>query len=261
MQGPARFVLLLVLAIAATPAAAQERDFCANRPGLGTPPCTLGPGTVMIETGIAEWDHSANAGGSDDDETFGDLLMRLGVSDSAEVQLGITSFSRDRVHDAAGDVVTRSSSLGNAFIGARRGLAGPNGPVAVEAFVAVPPGHLSRWSAGILLPAALDLPDGFQLGITPEVDITTDADDRGRHVAYGGVVGLSHGLGATFSIAGELAAFENADPAGHLLDARLAGSLAWQVSPRLQLDFEADAGLSAGAPDTAITIGFARRFR
>ena len=63
------------------------------------------------------------------------------------------------------------------------------------------------------------------------------------------------------SMAGELAAFEDADPAGHSLDARFAASLAWQATPRLQLDVEADAGLSAGAPDTALMVGFADRFR
>jgi hypothetical protein len=105
------------------------------------------------------------------------------------------------------------------------------------------------------------LPDGFQLALTPEVDLAADADRGGRHIAYGGVIGLSRNVSTKVSLAGELGAFEDADPAGHSLDARLAGSVAWQATPRLQLDFEADAGLSAGAPDRALMIGFADRFR
>ena len=248
------------LTACASPALAQDRDFCANRPGLGTPPCTLAPGSAMIETGVAEWDHSADASGTDDSETFGDLLLRVGVSQSAEVQFGLTSFTLDRMRDRAG-VVTRTSGVGEAFLGVRRGLAGPNGPLAIEAFVSAPPGHAGRWSAGMLLPASVNLPGDFQLALTPEVDLAADADGRGRHLAYGGVVGLSRNLAANVSLAGELGAFEDADPAGHSLDARLAGSLAWQATPRLQVDFEADAGLSAGAPDTALMIGFAGRFR
>jgi hypothetical protein len=35
------FVTAMLLT--ATPALAEEREFCANRPGLGTPACTLTP--------------------------------------------------------------------------------------------------------------------------------------------------------------------------------------------------------------------------
>lgn len=252
---------VVLLALLAAPALAQDRDFCANRPGLGTPPCTLAPGSTMIETGVAEWDHSADPGSVDDSITFGDLLLRVGVSQSAELQFGLTSYTHDRVRDRASGLVARSSDVGDAWVAVRRGIAGPNGPVAIEAFASAPADHPGRWSAGVLLPASVDLPAGFQFALTPEIDLAADAGGGGRHVAYGGVVGLSHALAATVSLAGELAAFEDADPAGHSLDARFAASLAWQATPRLQLDVEADAGLSAGAPDTALMIGFADRFR
>ncbi|HSQ95563.1 MAG TPA: transporter [Croceibacterium sp.] len=251
----------MLCALLATPALAQERDFCANRPGLGTPPCTLAPGSAMIETGVAEWDHSADAASTDDSTTFGDLLLRVGVSQGAEVQFGLTSFTHDRVRNRATGVVVHSSNVGDALVAVRQGIAGPNGPVAIETFVSAPADHPGHWSAGVLLPASVDLPAGFQFALTPEIDLAADAGGGGRHLAYGGVLGLSHALAATVSVAGELAAFEDADPAGRSLDARLAASLAWQATPRLQLDVEADAGLSAGAPDTALMIGFAERFR
>jgi len=257
----ARFLLPVALALIAAPALAQERDFCANRPGIGTPACTMAPGTAMAEVGVAEWDHTANASTTDDDSRFGDFLLRVGVSDSAEIQVGLTSEVRDRSRNRASGLVSRSSDVGDAFVAVRRGLAGPNGPVALEAFASAPADRVGDWTAGLLLPAGMDLPGDFQLALTPELDLAADADGHGRHLAYGCVAGLSHPLGARLSIGSELAAFEDEDPAGHSLDARLAGELAWQVTPRLQLDFEADAGLSAGAPDTALMIGFADRFR
>jgi hypothetical protein len=253
--------LVALLGFVAAPALAQERDFCANRPGIGTPACTMASGSAMIETGIAEWDHSSNASGTDDNEIFGDFLLRVGVSDSAEIQLGLTSEVRDRLRNRASGLVTTSSDVGDAFLAVRRGIAGPNGPVAVEAFVSAPANHPGRWTAGLLLPASVDLPAGFQLAVTPEVDLTADADRRGEHLAYGGVIGLSHALGPKLTIGSELAAFEDADPIRRSLDARLTAELAWQIGPRLQLDFEADAGVSAGAPDTALVVGFAERFR
>jgi len=251
----------VMLALCASPAIAQDRDFCANRPGLGTPPCTIAPGSAMIEAGVAEWDHSADASATDDSEAFGDLLLRIGVSPSAEVQFGLTSFTLERMHDRASGAASRASRVGDAFIAVRRGIAGPDGPLAIEAFVSAPPGHASRWSTGLLLPASVNLPEAFQLALSPEVDLAADADGHGRHIAYGGVIGLSRNISADVSLAGEVQALENDDPGAHSLDVRLAGSIAWQATPRLEIDLEADAGLSAGAPDRAILFGFADRFR
>jgi len=221
----------------------------------------MAPGTAMIETGVAEWDHSAGPGGSEDDTALGQFLLRVGVSESAEVQFGFDSYTLDRTFDRAGRLVARSSGVGDAFFAVRRGVAGPNGPVAIEGFVSTPANDARQWTAGLLLPTGVDLPAGFKLAVTPEVDLAADANRHGRHVAYGGVVGFSHALATDLTAGGELAAFEDSDPAGHSLDARWSGSLAWQVSPRLQVDFEADAGLSAGAPHSAVMIGFADRFR
>ncbi|MET1113072.1 MAG: transporter, partial [Allosphingosinicella sp.] len=54
---PARIMLAIsALALAASAARAEEpRDFCPDRPGLGTPACTIDPGHFDIELGIADW--------------------------------------------------------------------------------------------------------------------------------------------------------------------------------------------------------------
>ena len=75
------------------------------------------------------------------------------------------------------------------------------------------------------------------------------------------IVGLSHPLARQLTLTGEVAAFRDDDPAGHSTDTRVAGSLAWQVSQGFQLDFEADAGLSSGAPDRSLAFGLAWQFR
>lgn len=258
-------LLFAVLALAATPALADDREFCANRPGIGTPPCTLAPGSAMFETTLAEWDHSSDVQSIEDQLTFNDFAVRVGVTQSAEVQFGLTSYTRDRVRDRASGLVSRQSGVGDAFLAVRQGLAGPNGPVAIQAFVTVPTGDgdvsAGDWGGGVLLPVQLTLPSGFQLGLTPEVDAAVDAAGNGRHLAYGGVVGLSRDVGNNLSAGAEIAAFEDEDPSGHSLDARVTGELAWQVSKRLQLDIEGDLGLSDGAPDHALMIGFAEKFR
>jgi hypothetical protein len=254
----------LSAALGLLPLAAQAeeaRDFCANRPGLGTPACTLAPGRAMIEVGIAAWDHASDRATIEDDVTLGDALLRVGVTETTEVQFGVTSHVIQRSRDRATGVVTRMTGIGDGTFAVRQSLSGPNGDFAVQAFVTAPLKGGGALSGGILLPSGFKLPSGFELDLTPELDLAANESDTGRHLAWGGVVGLSHGLGPHLTLAGEVAAFRDDDPAGHSTDARVAGSLAWQVREHFQLDFEADAGLSSGAPDRSLMVGLAWQFR
>ena len=261
-----RIPLLLLCACAAIPTAhAEDREFCANRPGLNTPPCTLAPGAAMVEVGAVGWDHSRGDGVVEDDVTLGDALVRLGIADSAELEFGLTGHVIERTRDVAGRGRSQVSGVGDGIVALRRGLAGPNGPIAVEAFVtlpiASPPIGTGLVGGGVLLPAQFDLPGDFTLAVTPEVDLVGDGDGSGRHLAWGSAAGLSHAIGANLTAAAEIAAFRDDDPDGHSTDARLAGSLAWQLGQRFQLDLEIDAGIAAGAPDRSILFGFAHQFR
>lgn len=263
MRGTLFLLLIVSSTLGSGTARADDRPFCADRPGIGTSACTLAPGTAMLEVGIAQWDHADDAQSVDDSFTFADTLLRVGVTQSTEIHLGLTSYTTDRVQDRATGLVSHASAVGDGLLAVRQGLAGANGPVAIEAFVTVPVGAQSAgdWGAGLLLPVDAELPHGFELNLTPEIDAAVNASGNGRHLAYGGVIGVGHDLGETLSLSGELAAFEDNEAGGHSLDARLTGSLAWQVRPNLQLDIEADLGLSAGAPDHSLMIGLARRLR
>ena len=47
-------ILAAALLASAAPAGAEGlRDFCPDRPGLGTPPCTMDPGHFDVELGLA----------------------------------------------------------------------------------------------------------------------------------------------------------------------------------------------------------------
>ena len=91
MRATCTLAVAVLAIVAARPALAEERDFCANRPGLDTPACTLAPGDAMVEVGLLGWDHQADASGRDDVLTLGDVTLRYGVAQSSEIELGFTS--------------------------------------------------------------------------------------------------------------------------------------------------------------------------
>lgn len=260
-----RRALAATLLLAASPALAEEREFCADRPGLGTPACTLAPGAAMVETGIAAWERTRDAATVADDLTFADVLLRLGVGETTEIQLGLTGRVVQRERDRLSGAVDRVSGIGDGTFALRQSLSGANGPLAVMAYVSLPiakrPIGSGEWSGGVMLPLGFDLSDGLSLDFTPQVEFAANGARSGHHMAWGGVVGMTKSLGERLSLTGEFGAMQDDDPDGHSTDARLACSLAWQVARHLQLDFEADVGLSSGAPDHALALGFAWQFR
>ncbi len=71
---------LLALA-AATPAAAQDREFCPERPGLETQACIVDRGRVTIESSLIDWTRDRQSDGVTDTILVGDTLVRVGVTD------------------------------------------------------------------------------------------------------------------------------------------------------------------------------------
>lgn len=269
MNRPSRAALWLIasaLARGIAPGIAHAEDapdLCVDRPGIATPPCTLASGRVMIEFGAAGWDHSAASGTRDDTLTLADTVARIGIGRSTELQIGLGGWGHQR--SRTGGRITTARGVGDATIGLRHGFGSEDDArFAVQAFITAPIGGAAisagDWGAGLLVPIALPLPSGFELALTPEIDAAVNGTGHGRHVAWGGVAGLSHSVGKALSIGAEISAYRDEDPAGASTDSRAALSAAWRAGRSFQIDAELDMGLSRGAPDRALMLGFARQF-
>jgi hypothetical protein len=260
-------ILLALAGLAATAARGEElRDFCPDRPGLGTPPCTMDPGHFDVELGIADWILDRTPDSRTDTIEAGQLLVRVGLTDSLEAQLGWTAFGHVRARDRSTGSVDHASGIGDLTVALRQNLKNPDGSgfsLAVMPYATFPTGGRAigagEWSAGLLVPLSYDLGKGVQLGLTGKVEAAADEDRDGRHLAYGGVAGLSaelsDALGATF----EIAANRDEDPAGHSTEWLAGISAGWMANDDLQFDAGANIGLHE-APDVELYVGVSRRF-
>jgi hypothetical protein len=256
----------LTFLLGAAPAAAQPlRDFCPDRPGLGSPPCTIDRGHGDFELGIADWTLDRHAGERADTIVLGDVLVRYGLDDDLEAQVGWTAIGFLRERDSAG--IRHSSGSGDVRLALRRNLRHPDGSglsIALMPFVTLPVGRAptgaEAWSAGLVVPLSHPLPHGLQLDFTAEADAAPDSDGSGRHLAYSGIAGLDVPLGKTVTATFELAAGRDEDPAGS--QSRLLGglSLAWMATRSFQVDAGANRGITGGADDVQLYLGIARRF-
>jgi len=258
-----RILALAAFTATAAPAVAEPlRDFCPDRPGLGTPPCTIDKGHASLEIGLADWTLDKGGGTRTDSWTFADSLLRYGLTDRLELQLGWTAYGTVRERTGTGPA-THASGTGDVMLALRRNLAGPDGSgfsAALMPYVGLPSGGRTigagTWSAGVLLPVSYRLPGDVQLDFTARVEAAPDEDRHGRHFAYGGVAGidvpLSEQLGATLELS-----VQREEDATEMLGGL---SFAYMAAPDLQLDAGANAGLSGAAPDAELYVGIARRF-
>ncbi|MBV8685388.1 MAG: transporter [Alphaproteobacteria bacterium] len=251
---------------AAAPAGAQGlRDFCPDRPGLGTPPCTIDAGHAAVELGLADWTLERDGGARTDTLQLGEILVRLGLSDRIEAQLGWTAYGRVKERNAAGR--SRMDGIGDVTLALRANLAHPDGKgfsAALMPYATLPTGNgaigAGDWSAGLLVPVSYELPHGLQLGLTGQVEAAADEDRHGRHLAYGGVAGLSAELSETLSATAELSAVRDEDPSGRSTELLAGLSAGWMAKDDLQLDVGANIGLNEAAPDVQLYAGVSKRF-
>ena len=249
----------------ATGAQAQEaRDLCANRPGRGSPPCVLDAGRVQVEVGLVDFTHDKQAGATSDTTLAGDLALRYGVTPTGEAELAWSPYIHVRNSPGGGT----SIGYGDLTLAWRQSLMNPDGSgfsVAVEPFVVAPTGEAGfgagAWQGGVVLPVSMALPQGFGLGLTPQVAVVRNQNHDGTHLDWTGVIGLSHSVGPV-SLGAEVYLDYNDDPAGHATTETFDLSAAW--TPAALKDVQFDIGLNAGlnhqTPDYEAYAGIARRF-
>ena len=261
------FPAALSLALVPVPALAGEgRDLCPDRPGLGTPACTVEAGGVILEIGLGDWTRDSDAGQRSDTILTGDALLRIGLTSSLEAQVGWTALAMVRERDRASGAVSRMTQAGDVTLAVRQNLRSPDGSgfsLAVMPYASLPVGGRAigagDWGAGLLVPFSIEA-GVLSIGLTPHVGAAVDGDGDGRHLAYGSVAGIGFGVTDALSVAAELSLTRDRDPAGALTEALAGVSAGWQADADSQWDIGANIGLNRDSPDVQLYFGFARRF-
>lgn len=245
----------------------KDRDYCPERPGLGTPACTIDPGRVSVETGLADWTRTSDGSSREDDVLIGDSKVRVGLSDTVEAQIGWTPYGHVRTRDTATDAVSGQGSTGDVSLGIKANLAHPDGSgfaIAILPYVTLPVGGSAigagDWGAGLVLPVSYELSDTVSAQFTGEADAAVNASGSGRHLAYSGTAGLGFGLteDLTFTLEGQL--LRDEEPSGATTQALASASFGWMRGKDMQFDLGAVAGLNRNSPDVELYFGVARRF-
>ncbi|CAN5160538.1 hypothetical protein BH10PSE1_BH10PSE1_03280 [soil metagenome] len=261
----------LGLIASAAPAVAQSselRDFCADRPGKGTPTCILDVGHWQVELGLFDGAQQRSDGVKVESWDAADTFIRYGLTETTELQFGITPYVREKTTDrVTGDSET-VDGVGDLSVGFRHSLANPDGSglsVALAGFVTAPTGsrdvRAEGFEGGVVLPVSIPLNDDWGLSLSPEVDVVIDSDGDGRHAAYTMVAGIGRSYGQ-WALGAEIYVSRDDDPIEATTESTFDLTAVWSP-PMLadsQLDFGLNFGLNDESPDVEFGVGIARRF-
>jgi len=260
------------LDLASSPASAQHdvplRDFCADRPGKGTPSCVLDQGRWQVELGLFDGARQSDATTKIETWDAGDLFIRYGLTSLTELQLGVTTWNRERTTDRATGARDTAEGIGDLSISLRHSLKNPDGSglsVALSGFVTAPTGaraiRADGFEGGVLLPVSIPLNDDWSLSLTPEVDWVSNSDGDGRHAAYTMVAGVGHGFGQ-WNLGAEIWISHDDDPIDAVTQSTFDLTAVWTPPslPDAQIDFGLNFGLNNDSPDVEFGVGVARRF-
>ncbi|MGZ8369785.1 MAG: transporter [Caulobacteraceae bacterium] len=245
--------------------APNERPFCANRPGLNTPPCVLDKGRWQIETGVSFTNDQA---GSNTTKTWnvGGFTLRYGVTPILEAQVSWTPYVVIQKQSPGSRTI--DSGSGAVTFAIRRSLVRPDGSgvsAAIQPFVSLPTGSEaisgSGWQPGVALPVSAPLGGNLRLSLTPQATIIPNLSGGGHHVAYGSAAGVSGSAGKV-GWAVDIAAYRDLDSSGAATQVLGALSAAWAPAtmPDTQFDVGTSIGLNSHTPDVSISFGLAKRY-
>lgn len=258
--------MALLLLVLAAEARAEERPFCPDRPGKGSPPCVMDRGRFQVEVSAADALFSRGGGVSVDDVSYGALELRLGLTDVVEGQLTWTPRQWVRTKDqGVASTVAGSGDLGMALRWSLKNPSGEGLSVALQPFVVAPTGARGIsgevWQGGLIAPISLPISDTWSLSLAPEIDARANAAGDGRHLAFALAAGVGRAVGPV-NLGAELWVDVDDDPSGRITRASFDLTAAW-TPPGLkdvQLDAGAYLGLNRKTPDLELVVGIARRF-
>jgi len=256
---------LLAAAVAAAPAhAADDSPICPDRPSKGTGTCTVPAGHWQIESGLIDWTHDTNDGVRSDLTVIAASLVKFGIADDADLEIGVVPWEISRVRGPGGR--ERGSGFGDMLVRGKVRLTGGTArlQVALDPFVKVPTAKHDlgngKVEGGVTVLAGMSLGGPLSIAIAPEVDWRANGDGQGYHAAMVQLVDVGIAATPQLSLTAELWGSWDWDPAGTTRQYSADGAVAYLLSNSIQLDAGANFGLNRNTPDVELYAGVSKRF-
>lgn len=246
---------------------AQLRELNTDRPDLTESPYTVDAGWVQVEMDLFAYGRDHNKLDGADVKvsalSFANINLKFGLTSNIDLQTVIEPYTRVRVDDRVSGVRGKVSGFGDITSRLKINFWGNDGgstAFGIMPFVKWPTNQhgLGNKSVegGLILPLAVSLPSGWDMGVMTEFDVVRNESDTGYAMDWVNSVTFGH------DIAGKLSGYT--EIATTLTRGRdvvsLDFGLTYGVNAHLQLDAGANFGLTKATEDLVVFTGVSFRF-
>lgn len=244
--------------------AADEQPICPDRPSKANGTCTVPEGHFQLETGLVDWTRDESGGIRTDLTMWGSTIIKYGLTDRSDIELGFTPYETLRVH---GDERERVSGFGDMTLRLKQRLTSDDAAVRATLipFVKLPTAGPDlgngKVEGGVAVPVSYSIADSpVSVTLGPELDLRADSDGRGYHAAMTQLVNIGLAASSRLSLSAEVWSQWDWDPDGTVRQYSADAAAAYLVSNDVQLDAGANFGLNRNTPDVELYAGVSKRF-
>ena len=250
--------------------AAQMREFDTDRPDKTNSPHTLDAGHFQLEMDTFASTHDRNSSARDfvrnDNWTFANANLRIGLTNWADLQLLVPFYQVNRNKDTSTGIAMRQQGIGDLTVALKMNFWGNDGGKTaggIELFVKAPTANHNlgngKSEGGAVLLLCAKLPGDFDLGFNTGVSINAD-DSGSEHHAE-----IINSISVSRKITGPLSAYaEFWSDVRALSHAPVAATvdlgLLLMLGKNVQLDSGVNLGVTRAAPDVQTYFGVTMRF-
>jgi hypothetical protein len=242
----------------------QMRELSTDRPDQTESPYTVDAGHWQIEFDFANYTYDHDAGVRTNTLNIAPVNIKLGLTHDTDIQFIFDSYTRERVRTAG--VTTTTRDWGDLTVRLKYNIWGNDRgdtAFAVMPFVKVPlklgDAGNDLVEAGLILPLAIALPDGWGLGLMTEFDLIADSSGNERHLEWVNSITFSHDI--TSRLGGYVEFFSSHSyESGTEWMAQADLGLTYAINADTQLDCGCNFGVTRNAPDVQPFIGLTLRY-
>ena len=252
-----------------TPAALM-RELTTDRPDKTESPYTVDAGHYQIELDLVNFSsdrhNPARADTSVETVAIAPLNLKAGLCNRVDFQLVLQTYTSVPTHDRAAGTVTTQRGFGDVILRLKVNLWGNDGgttAAAVMPYLKLPTNQdqlgNNSVEGGLILPLAVKLPAGWDMGIMTQFDFNRDLVGRGRHVEFINSITFAHDL--VGKLGGYVEFFSSATAeAGVPWVGTLDVGFTFGLTDNLQLDAGVNLGITRAADDINPFLGLSWRF-
>lgn len=246
------------------------REMSTDRPDKTESPYTVDAGHFQFEADLVNFTRNRDTNDGANTKTRAYDVMAInakaGLLNNLDIQFVVETFKYDKTTDFDAVTTEKKSGFGDITTRLKYNVWGNDGgttALGIMPFVKFPTNSDDLANddieGGVIVPLAVDLGNGWGMGLMTELDINKDEDDSGYHAEYVNSITFSRELTEAMGMYAEFFTSKSSE-SGADWDNTLDFGMTYGIGDNVQLDAGVNIGVTDAADDLNPFVGATYRF-